>query len=212
MPPRKFWFDSIRAIFFLTWTLKLVSFLLTKTHGTQPGQKIEPNLRCGNWRYKLDWKCSECGDEYHTSIKQTMTFRVFFCLYLIYLNCHQSGRCARHSRPLHHRARPRYIGPHIPLNVSQPIRAGLLFAVEHERLRELIVDILKDRISSIESRCKWADFYIGLISGFSAIDLIDNCFWGGGTRQCRKEKRGRQEDTEVHVFDEPITFHVTGVM
>lgn len=56
--------------------------------------------------------------------------------------CFHSGKCLVHSKQLKHRARPRFIGFHIPIDVSRPIRAGLLQGVKKEQLQELIVEIM----------------------------------------------------------------------
>ncbi len=53
-----------------------------------------------------------------------------------------SGRCLVHSRKLRHHSCPRYIGFYIPVEISRPIRAGLLLGVERVPLYNLIVDLM----------------------------------------------------------------------
>lgn len=48
-----------------------------------------------------------------------------------------------HSRVLQHHTRPRFIGFHIPLEISRPIRAGLLLGVERGSLFDLIITIMQ---------------------------------------------------------------------
>ena len=45
---------------------------------------------------------------------------------------------------MQHRARPRYIGFHIPIEISRPIRAGLLLGVDRELLHDLIVKLMRE--------------------------------------------------------------------
>jgi hypothetical protein len=71
------------------------------------------------------------------------------------------------------------------MEVSRPIRAGILFGVDSLKLKELIIELLicldgPDKFS-LETQSSRADIYIGIISGADKVELLDNCFWGDGT-------------------------------
>ncbi len=57
--------------------------------------------------------------------------------------CYHSGRCVVHSKPLRNRFRPKYYGFHIPIEISRPIRAGILLKVDRGQLSDLIVELMK---------------------------------------------------------------------
>jgi hypothetical protein len=102
--------------------------------------------------------------------------------------CHQSGRCEAHKKEIRHRSRQKYRGITIPLEISRPIRAGVLFNVDRIKLRDLIIEllVLLDGADAFptETQALRADHYVGIISGFGTVELVDNGFWGDGTLQC----------------------------
>jgi hypothetical protein len=139
-------------------------------------------LLCSNWRIKCEWKCSECDNEYNASnncdffLKKTQ-------LILVFNQCHQTCKCSIHVRSLIGRSRNRYIGPFIPLEISRPIRAGILYGVDFVDLQSLVESLLIPSYpipvrDSIQEREVRARIYIAVLSGFTHPELADNCFWG----------------------------------
>lgn len=105
-------------------------------------------------------------------------------LVLINNQCHQSARCATHSRKIKHQFRPFYCGVDIPIEISRPIRAGILFDVNKSKLYDLVLELLdlhdgKDKFP-LEIQSIRAQSYTGIISSFRTVELVDNCFWGDG--------------------------------
>ncbi len=107
---------------------------------------------------------------------------------LVDIQCHLSGRCKTHSKPLIGRYRPRYIGPHIPLFISKPIRAALLHGVSHTDIQTLVIDLMSispnimNGNPPVLNSLRWiSTLYIGIVSGFTVPELVDNCFWGDGS-------------------------------
>ncbi len=117
---------------------------------------------------------------------------------------------------MRHRARSRYIGFHIPIEISRPIRAGLLLGVERGELFNLIVDLM--RIHSMQYpgkdlpyfviHCftkqgpvpsdeigKYAEIFIEMFACYSVPDLVDNCFWETVIRNSLRVKRPRPVET-----------------
>ncbi len=117
-------------------------------------------------------------------LRQDMSMQLFACLFSVNNQCHQTGRCPLHSRYVMHYSRPRYYGIDIPIEVVRPIRAGVLFGVDRNKLCELVVKLLVirdgDEPFPVETQEFRAGIYIDTISGFSNAELIDNCFWGDG--------------------------------
>ena len=80
-------------------------------------------------------------------------------------------RCVEHSRVLRARNRPRYTGT-IPLQISQPIRTGLLQCIDNDDLVEAIAFlIIGDNQHAI------AEQYIKELSQFPRERLLDGGFW-----------------------------------
>ncbi len=119
----------------------------------------------------------------------------------IYNQCHQTCKCANHVKPFIGRKRHRYIGPFIPLEISRPIRAGLLYGVDSADLQSLIVSLLirdytgpdEDSIQIRETRAR---FYINLVSGFTVPEMTDNCFWGDALPSNKRRNSKRNRDNQ----------------
>jgi hypothetical protein len=119
---------------------------------------------------------------------------------LISNHCHQTGKCSIHTKVLIGRSRNRYIDPFIATHIHRPIRAGLLYGVNHMELLSLITNLLIPDFpgpedETIHRREECARLYIAVVSGFTVPDLVDNCFWGDaitGIKKC-PPKRKRNE-------------------
>ncbi len=117
-----------------------------------------------------------------------------------------------HSKSVMHSSRPRYFGIDLPVEISRPIRAGILFQVDLDNLRNLVIELLviregSDRFS-METQILRADSYIGIISGFSTVELLDNCFWGDGVHyrgkgvpfQWQKKRKSSTRRAQIGMF------------
>jgi hypothetical protein len=88
-----------------------------------------------------------------------------------------------HVKPFVGRKRHRYVGPFIPVHLHRPIRAGLLYGVDHVELLSLIAGLLIPDFpgpedETVQRREERARLYIAVVSGYTVPELADNCFWG----------------------------------
>jgi hypothetical protein len=99
------------------------------------------------------------------------------------------------------RKRQRYIGPFIPIKISRPIRAGLLYGVDHTELLSLITGLLIPDFpgpedDSMLQREERARLYVAVVSGYTVPELADNCFWGDAIVSTKKRPPKRKRNDQ----------------
>jgi hypothetical protein len=164
--------------------------------------ELFPTIRCKDWRMKCKWKCTECNETYFISNSFFLKwYRFPKKLVSISNQCRKSGKCAIHNKPLLGRKWHRYIGPFIPMHIHRPIRAGLLYGVDHMELLSLIAHLLIPDFSgpedeSIQQREERARLHIAVVSGYTVPELADNCFWGDVIVSTKKRQPKRKRNDQ----------------
>ncbi len=122
--------------------------------------------------------------------------------------CHQRSKCSAHIKSFLGKRSVQYIGPFIPFDISRPIRAGLLYGVNEDELRSLVVNLLGPSYPVTDEyytqrREEHARMCIAVVSGFNVPELADNCFWGVSfeiTKKKLRSKTGRDDQGIHHVI------------
>ena len=107
---------------------------------------------------KVEWLCVVCDRKQST-----------FVFNLIRSSC----RCSEHSKQLHNRHRKKFTGT-LPLQLTCPIRAGLLLNVDREALINLITTMLP--VTEVANRHQTAAEYVEEVSQCDRMHLVDNTF------------------------------------
>lgn len=91
------------------------------------------------------------------------------------------------------------------MHIRRPIRAGLLYGVDNAELLSLIAHLLIPDFpgaenKSFQQREERARLFIAVVSGYTAPELADNCFWGDAI-VCTKKRPPKRKRNDQGVND-----------
>jgi hypothetical protein len=110
----------------------------------------------------------------------------------------QTLLCSNHKK--NGRVHVHYAGE-IPIEISRPIRAGILLDVNRHHLVELITTLLS--ITDAEDPKSLSEKYITEVALFDRVRLADNCFWGDDSAsRVKKDRYKSKRNANRHVSDE----------
>ncbi len=87
------------------------------------------------------------------------------------------------------------------MHINRPIRAGLLYGVDHTQLLSLITGLLIPDFpgpedETMQRREERARLHVAVVSGYTIPELADNCFWGDAIVSTKKHPPKRKRNDQ----------------